>query len=637
MRKIFAILLALLLVASIAACANDAPAPAPEPEPAPAPAPEPTPEPTPEPAPEPPAEEDGIFTPGTFVGVGTGGFGGDITVEVTFDANSILEIEVTEHNETDSFAAMAFAMLSPAVLEAQSTDLDALTGATLTSEAFLEAVSNAIIAAGADPDALEHLGVTGAALPTNVQADVIVVGGGMGGLVTAISAAQEGSSVIVIEKMAALGGSTNFGGGLSVAGSRWQEENLYNGGITHDQLYEGWVNMQATDPRQVGFYDPALIRPMVDRSGEMFNWLLDLGHQVDTHPDGRMLSPQAPPGWTGGTWTGVVLVELLETQALALGVDIQVLTRGVELIQDDTGRVTGVIAESPGGRVEYIANNAVILATGGYSRNAELMQRFIPELVDYIAYTMAADGHTGDGMIMAEAVGAVPYPDQWLIGLGLRSSFAGMVINSAAPGILVNHDGERFVQEIREPAFSGDPRLEQYVFTLQHYTYLYNYTVHYSPGGAFLVFDSSEAFENRIAQVEENLDHPDAFRGETVAELAAAMGVPADTLQAEIDQINAVAAGTATDRLGRTLNVVPIAEGPFYAIRFFPMDMGTIGGVIVNENYQVLDANGEIIPGLFAVGEMSNRRYIAPMYFSGLSLMLTLQQGIVAGQVAAGE
>jgi len=454
--------------------------------------------------------------------------------------------------------------------------------------------------------------------PETAQADVIVVGGGMGGLVSAIAAAQEGASVILLEKMSLLGGSTMFGGGLSVADSRWQLE--HGGLITPQELYDGWVNLQTDDPRHVGFYDRSLIRPMVDASGQRFDWLLDLGYEPALHANGRMLIASAPEDWEG--WTGPLFVEFLADAARNLGVDIQMNTRGLELTQGIGGEVTGVIAQRSGGEdVIYNANSAVILATGGISRNPELMQRFLPQLAPFVQYSTAAPGHMGDGFIMAEAVGAVPHDNHWLIGLGLQNEFSGM-LTSAVPGILVNQDGQRYVMETRPPGF------------IDHYTYIYNYTIQYAPGGAFFVFDSSEPFENRVAQIEQNADHPDAFKGETIEELAQAMGVSAETLKYEIDAINAVAAGQAQDRLGRTVNINPILEAPFYAMRVFPMDMGTIGGVITDDYYRVLDTDNQIIPGLLAVGEMSNRRYIAPMYFSGLSLMITLSQGIVAGQAA---
>lgn len=191
------------------------------------------------------------------------------------------------------------------------------------------------------------------------------------------------------------------------------------------------------------------------------------------------------------------------------------------------------------------------------------------------------------------------------------------------PGILVNHDGNRFVMESRPPGF------------IDHYTYIYNYTVHYSPGGAFLVFDSSEPFEFRVGQVTENLDSDNAFTGETIEELALAMGVPAQTLQEEIDLMNAVYRGEAEDRFGRTVGLNPLETGPFFAMRLFPADMGTIGGVVVNDYYQVIDNNGDVIQGLFAVGELSNRKYIVPMYFSGLSLNVALTGGMIAGEAAS--
>jgi len=557
---------------------------------------------------------EGLFTPGTFEGVGSG-YLGDVTVEVTFSSTDILDVVIMDHSDTAGFADNAFDSIIPSILQNQSTNIDAVSGATYTANGVLEAVSDAIRQAGGNPDALMPVAIDTAG-PDNTVADVIVVGGGMGGLTTAISSASNGASVILIEKLPMLGGSTLFGGGISVADSSLQLGE--DGMITPEEFYENWLALQANDPRGVEFFDSELIEPLIANSGVALNFLLDLGYQAEIMPNGRMIVPQTPEDWMG--WGGPLLVEFLEETALSLGVEIHTETRGVTLIEEN-GRITGVIAEGPSGEVMYEANNAVVLATGGFSRNEELMERFIPELAPFVEFSTAAVGHMGDGIVMAEEVGAVVHDDQWLIGLGITNEFAGMVMS--VPGILVNHEGNRFVMETRPPGF------------IDHYTYVYNYTINYSPEGSFFVFDSSEIFEGRIAQVEENLDHPSAFRGETIQELAEAMGVPYENLLASIDLINAVYAEDMEDPLGRTVDINPITEGPFYAMRLYPFDMGTIGGVHVNEYYQVIDANSEIIPGLFAVGEMSNGRYIGSMYFSGLSLMIALQQGITVGEVVA--
>ncbi|MCL2558892.1 MAG: FAD-dependent oxidoreductase [Turicibacter sp.] len=457
----------------------------------------------------------------------------------------------------------------------------------------------------------------------HTQADVIVVGGGMSGLTTAISAAQNGASVILIEKMPVLGGSTLFSNGIAAVGSRIQLAEAE--AMTVDEFYENWLALQDDDPRGMTFRYPELIRPLVEQSGAAIDFLMALGFEGVVDLSGRTIVPISADGESGGS----ALIGFLEVAARDLGVEIHLETRGVTLIEEG-GRISGIVADGPAGEVTYTANNAVILATGGFSRNDALMSRFMPELAPFIDFSLAADGHIGDGIIMAEEVGAVIHDEQWLIGLGLTNELTGTMFS--IPGILVNHEGRRFIMETR-PFETG---------FIDHYTYLFNYTAHYSPEGAFFIFDSSEAFQLRINQISENLDHPSAFSGDTLQDLAEAIGVPYGQLVVEVERNNALYLDTmldpddrtVVDPLGRTEGASGIFEGPFFALRMYPVDMGTIGGVIVNDDYQVLDASGAVIPGLFAVGEMSNGRYIGSMYFSGLSLMVALQQGIVAGQVA---
>lgn len=556
---------------------------------------------------------DALFTPGTFEGVGTGGYGGDITVSVVFEADRIVSIEVTDHSETPGIGDMGMTLTIEDILYFQTTHVDLFSGVTMTSQAVVNAVNAAIIAAGGNPDALGAGGAVVLDAPDQTVADVIIVGGGMGGLTAAIAAVQEGASVIVIDKMGFLGGSTLLSAGLiSVAESRWQNENDVN--FSRQDMYDYWMYLVDMNPTGIGFYDHSLIMPFINRTGPNMDWLTDLGLELNVPTGlGRMQSPLP----TDGLSAGPRLVRFLEDTARDVGVDIHLNTRGVELVREADGRISGVIAYTSAGEVLYSANNAVILATGGYSASEEWMERFMPRFAPHVQHTWVAPSHMGDGFRMAEEVGAVFYDDQWLIG------FAPMAVS---PAILVNQDGRRYMRENWPGAMDG---------FLDFYTYSFNFTAYYSPEGAFEVFDSGEAFAARVEQAEAALGTPGVYRGETVAELAAAMGVPADVLQAEIDDINAVARGEAQDRLGREDNLAELVTGPFYARRTVFVDLGTIGGIMVDENYQVIDAQGSAIPGLFAVGEMSLRRIASHMYFSGLALSISLDGGIIAGRLAA--
>jgi len=610
--SIIALLLALVLVIGLAACAADDNGnndPVVEPPPPVAEPPAPPPEP---PAPEP---ATGIFTPGTFSGVGIG-YGGELTTHVTFDDNNIVSIEIGDHNETAGFSDIAFAIMTAAIIEAQSTNIDTVSGATLTAEAILEAVSDAIMQAGADPAALASLLGEGAAVEVgNTQADVIVVGGGLGGLAAAVTIAESGASVILIEKLGIVGGSSAYAwGGIGATETSLQAANdLYL--QTNEAFFNDWLAPQANSLWDTGFPLEDRVETLIGNSASRIEWLLDLGFEF-ANVTARSHGPAA--GMSGAHTTNF-LAGILED----LGGEIHLNTRGLELVQSD-GVITGVIAEGPSGTILYSANEAVILATGGFSRNEGLMQRFIPQAVEYIQFSVTAPGSTGDGIIMAEAVGAVAWNDPWLIGFGLipadEDNFPWSLFLGGATGnghIFVNQEGQRFTNEAG--GFSVN----------------YNNALMDSPGGSILIFDSSERFESLIPESDDVIDGVNVFSADTVAELADALGISADNLQATLDQVADVYADNIEDPMGRPQALaVPIAQAPFFAVRYFAFDMGTIGGVVTDVNYQVLDSAGNPIPGLFAVGEMSNRPYWGQIYIGGTSLLNALSSGIVAGTTA---
>jgi len=305
----------------------------------------------------------------------------------------------------------------------------------------------------------------------------------------------------------------------------------------------------------------------------------------------------------------------VEDAARSLGIEIHTETRGLELVMTgDT--VTGVIASSPAGEVTYVANNAVVLATGGFAQNDEMIERFIPGIAPLIGHSTAAPGNMGDGILMAEAVGAVAYADPWIMGSGLLSPVIGGTIMLPGNYVLINQDGNRYVAE------TG------------HYAAHTTDTLIFASGGAFLLIDSSDTFAS-IVPPAEAIDGMLAYTADTIEELAGLLGVDAANVQAALDHVAAVAAGEETDEFGRSAELsVPLTVGPFYAMRVLPMIMGTFGGVMTNEHAQVLDASGNVIPGLFAVGEMTNRPYYNQIYVGGTGLLIPLSHGIIAGEAA---
>jgi len=572
------------------------------------------------------------FTPGTFTGVGTG-YGGDITVSVVFDTGRIISIDVTEHSETFGIGNIGMDGTIARILDAQSTRVDIIAGATLTSFGVITAVNDAIRQAGANPAAMPLVRAPVPPMPDITVADVVIVGGGMSGLTAAIAAAEAGASVILLEKMPFLGGSTLVSlSTIVTAGSNWQAQHGIN--LTARYLTDRNIEQQLHNPGPPPhvLYSEALFLAYMERSGYNFDWLISHGYQPDVPmpPIGRNIRALPPPDHPPGAILGPVLTNFLVDTARSLGVVIHLNARGTQLIQSADGTVTGIIAQVPAGNVTFQANNAVILATGGFAKNRELIERFMPSILPHFALTVAPSSHYGDGHRMAEAVGAVFFDHMWPQGGGvtaLASELDGQLGYDITPGIMINRDGRRYVRENWPDGLGG---------FITYYTFSFNFTMQYAPDGAFVVFDSGAAFTARAAATDASLGRPGVYRADTIAGLAAAIGVPVANLQAEVDGFNAaVRAGTA-DRLGRVHDMYELITPPFYAVLVYPMNVGTLGGVQVNNNYQVINAAGNVIPGLFAIGEMSGRRLKAPMYISGLNLSIALDGGIISGRVAAG-
>lgn len=450
---------------------------------------------------------------------------------------------------------------------------------------------------------------------TAKSADIVVVGGGLAGVSAAIKARENGASVILIEKQDVMGGSSALsGGGIGATETAVQQE--YGIEDHNADWLELWHQRQDTSRVKSQYPDYDRVEALIRDSHNTIDWFQSLGYEF-RRPEGFGVDPVERLHYNGPEGNGSTMMKFLSDKAQEKGVEVLTGTRAVSLIQNDQGEITGVTAEDKTGTLQLDAK-AVILACGGFAHSQQLLERFTPEAAAYEKYSVSGAGNTGDGVNMAEAVGAALYEEPWLIGLGLTTpvnAFKGFYWYGTYA--FVSHEGARFTNE------AG------------HYALVFNDAVYESEGGSYMIFDSGAAFSAFAEAAEANLDNEFVHKGETLEELAEATGMKPEVLQASIDQINAAASGEA-DPFGKPAQVsVPMQTGPYYAVDFFPSSMGTFGGVKCDDHQQVLNTEDQPIVGLYAAGEMANKPYYAQVYMSGSALLVATTTGQVAGEAAA--
>ncbi len=542
------------------------------------------------------SEEAGIYTPGTYTGTAAGK-NGDVKVEVTFSANAIDSVKVVEHSETAGISDGAIENIPAAIVENQSLAVDTVSGATITSDAILKAVADAVAQAGGDVEALKNAAApAGEKEAKELSADVIVVGGGGAGMAAATRLAQLGKSVILVEKSGFLGGAISVSGGNQVVmGSQLQIDN----GVADDSVESMVADFEANGANK---NNKEILTLFAENVGATTDWLVascgitfEEGlHQLGEYSHNRELA------YTGG---GAGFAEAMRKAVEEAGVQVLLNTKAESLIADN-GTVTGVKAASSGADYTLTAGD-VVLATGGYGANKDMLT---DEMKSALYYGPASS--TGEGIQMAQAVGAQTanmeygkrYPNGIEVSEGMaKSTIAGNIVGWTMSAILVNKDGNRVVNEKASNRTILEEELKQ------------------EGGELYLLLDAEtfEAWKAKLApagisdaDIEKYLEAngtttPVFAHGETLEEAAAAAGINADNLKATVEKYNGFVAKGSDDDFGRAATYLTktIGEGPYYIVEQKPRFATTMGGLVINTSMQVLNEAGEPISGLYAAGE----------------------------------
>lgn len=529
------------------------------------------------------------MSPGTYQGEEKG-YGGQVVLDVTVDAEKITDIQVVKQEETPGIGGAALPLLIESVLQNQTITVDSVSGATVTSAAFKEALTAALKQAGADIEKMSQpVEKTAEKEETVLEADLVVVGGGAAGLCAALAAQQLGKKVILIEKTGVLGGASAMAGSGTIAtGSDWQKEDGFED--SPEKLKEDLIANGHNHNHE------ATVDIFVNSVGKAFNWLVSPeGANVPYVRSGK------PSRSYSGEGRGAGVITNLAKSFEAIGGVIMTNTKGAKLIVED-GVVKGVLAEGAQNNFTITAK-AVVLATGGFGANDSM----VPDEYKKFVYAGHA-GATGDGIMMAEAVQADlinmqfvnTQPNSMILpsGLGQYTNPGVSGAYNSSGAFLVNQNGERFANE---QGNAWDLMQEMKKNTAQ---YLVMDQTSFDGFNAGML--RSNIYKEEDIQTWLNNDgqgQPFMVKAETLDALGDKLGLAAGVLPKTTATFNEEAA-KGEDSFGRKIAAPLSAEGPYYALELHIRYYATLGGLHIDENMAVLNKDLQPVPGLYAAGEV---------------------------------
>lgn len=511
------------------------------------------------------------YADGEWTGRGEGR-NGPIEISLTVKNKKIVDYKILSESETDFAKPAIKSVLDQLLAQGNIKSYDAVSGATISSKGTVEAIRNALNLASGKKEKV--------AKEKDTSCDIVIIGAGGAGLCASIEAKQKGvKNVILLEKMGVVGGNTTSAtGGLNAAETRFQKELGIEDSKEsfYSDTMKGGYNLNDSD----------LVHEMVNKAPETVDWLVSIG--VDLTDVGKMAGstnkrthrPQ------GGAAVGAHMIPVLESAAKTLGVDLRKNSKVIDIISDN-GSAAGVVVQKDN-QTYTIKAKAVIIATGGFGANSQMVESYVPSLVGF--GTTNHKGATGDAFAWIEKFdGQLTQMDQIQTHPTVVPS-NGVMITEAVRGngaIMVNREGKRFGTEMATRDVMSANVLAQTGKT------------------AYLVFDTS--VRKSLKAIEGYIKKGLLTEGQTPDELGKKLGMPTGSLAATISNYNTYVINGSDPEFGRKASEMPraLSEGPYFAVEVGPAIHHTMGGIKINTQAEVLNSKNQVIPGLYAAGEVT--------------------------------
>ena len=592
---------------------------------------------------------------GSFTGTAKGM--GEVSVTLTLTDNVITDCTAKGDEETSGIGSVVIEQFPGEVVEGNTINLDSISGATITSNAFVEAAKAALTEAGLNPDDyMAKADKTANGETVSYDADVVVIGAGGAGMTAAMTAADAGQKVVILESQAMVGGnSARATGGMNAAKTVYQDENEFDqaAGVektlaTAAEKYadnetitalaktvsEQWAAYQANptgyfDSVELmeldtmvggkGINDPELVKTLCEGTADAIDWLDENGitlHNVSSFGGASVKRIHRPVNEEGKVVSvGAYMIPLLQENCEKRGIDIVLNTAVDTILTDANGAAVGVSGTDKDGNTVVVNAKSVILATGGFGANLDMVTQYKPELAGFM--TTNAAGAQGQGIEMATAIGAGTVDmDQIQIHPTVEANTAALITEGLRGdgAILVNANGERFIDEVGTRDVVSAAEIAQ-------------------PGSySWLIVDQAMADASSVIQGYIKKGYTKT--GATYEELAKELDVDPAAFANTMETWNSYVEAKNDPDFGRTSFANPLNNGPYYAIKVTAGVHHTMGGVTINSATEVLKEDGTVIPGLFAAGEVTGGVHGANR-LGGTAVADFVVFGRIAGESAA--